>query len=188
MINDELYSIGQVCELLSIENFNLRYIEKTIGLKIKRNKTGERVYSPKDIETLKLIFELKDKGLNYKAIKKVLEHQEELATDDVEHEEEDALIIQDDKLQIFMSMIKNTIDESIQNKVNTKLEGITNSIDLLVKQNQELKQALEHEQEKHFIELDRKLTKLREDHQDHHERLRKEQEEKNKSWVKRFFK
>lgn len=186
MINDEPYSIGQVCELLGIENFNLRYIEKTIGLKIKRNKTGERVYSQKDIETLKLIFELKDKGLNYKAIKNVLNHQEEVAADNVEGN--DGLIIQDDKLKTFMSMIKNTIDESIENKVSIKLEGITNSIDLLVKQNQELKKNLEHEQEKHFTELDRKLTKLRADHKEHHEQLRKEQEEKNKSWVKRFFK
>lgn len=183
IINDELYSIGQICELLEIENFNLRYIEKTIGLNIKRNTVGERIYSPKDIETLKFIFELKDKGLNYKAIKKVLRHQEEVVVDSVAHEAEEGLIIPDDKLQKFMSMIKNTIDESIENKVNSKLEGITNSIEILVKQNKELKQDLEHEQKKHFIELDKKLTKLR----DSQDNLKKYHEEKNKSWFKNFF-
>ena len=161
IIDDELYSIGQICELLGIENFNLRYIEKTVGLKIKRNNAGERTYSSKDIETLKFIFELKDKGLNYKAIKKVMEQQEEIVVDSVEHEDKEGLIIPDEKLQKFMSMIKDTIDESIENRVNSKLEGITNSIETLVKQNKELKQDLEHEQEKHFIELDRKLTKLK---------------------------
>jgi len=72
IINDELYSINQICELLGIEDFNLRYIEKTVGLNIKRNNASEKTYSPKDIETLKFIFELNDKGLDYKTIKKVL--------------------------------------------------------------------------------------------------------------------
>ncbi|MCB2343377.1 MerR family transcriptional regulator [Clostridium estertheticum] len=188
IINDELYSIGQICELLVIENFNLRYIEKTVGLDIKRNNAGERMYSSKDIETFKFIFELKDKGLNYKAIKKVLEHQEEIVVDSVDNEVEEGLIIPEEKLQKFMSMIKNTIDESIENRVNSKLEGITNSIEILVKQNKELKQELEHEQEKHFMELDRKLTKLREDQQENEKKSIKYQEEKNKSWFKKFFK
>lgn len=188
IINDELFSIGQICELLEIENFNLRYIEKTVGLNIKRNNVGERIYSPKDIETFKFIFELKNKGLNYKAIKKVLEHQEEVVVDSVDHEVEEGLIIPDEKLQKFMSMIKNTIDESIENKVNSKLEGITNSIEALVKQNKELKQDLEHEQEKHFIELDRKLTKLRDDQQEIQNKSIKYQEDKNNSWFKKFFK
>lgn len=72
IINDELYSTNQICELLGIEDFNLRYIEKTVGLNIKRNNASEKIYSPKDIETLKFIFELNDKGLDYKTIKKVL--------------------------------------------------------------------------------------------------------------------
>lgn len=188
IINDELYSIGQICELLGIENFNLRYIEKTVGLDIKRNNAGERMYSSKDIETFKFIFELKDKGLNYKAIKKVLEHQEEIVVDSVDNEAEEGLIIPEEKLQKFMSMIKNIIDESIENRVNSKLEGITNSIETLVKQNKELKQELEHEQEKHFMELDRKLTKLREDQQENEKKSIKYQEEKNKSWFKKIFK
>ncbi|MBC8061337.1 MAG: MerR family transcriptional regulator [Clostridiaceae bacterium] len=187
LIKEVPYSIGQVCELLSIENFNLRYIEKTIGLEIKRNNAGERIYSQTDLETIKLIFELKDQGLNYKAIKRVLEHQSEIAADTEHHEEGEGLIIQEEKLQTFMSLIKNTIDESIENKVNSKLEEITNSLETLVKQNQELKKALDHEQERHFIELDKKLTKWREDQQEKQERFRKEQEEKSIPWFKKVF-
>jgi len=47
---------------------------------------------------------------------------------------------------------------------------------------------LEHEQEKHFIELDRKLTKMRDDQQKNEEKLMKHQEEKNKSWLRKVFK
>ena len=186
IINDE-YSIGKMCNLLEIENFNLRYIEKTVGLKIKRNNAGERTYSSKDIELFKFIFELKDKGLNYKAIKKVLEQQEEIVVDNVD-EDNEGLIIPDEKLQKFMSLIKDTIDKSIENRVNSKLEGITNSIETLINQNKELKQDLEHEQEKHFIELDRKLIKLRDDQQANEKKSIEYQEEKNKSWFKKIFK
>jgi len=177
IINDEIYSIGKVCELLNIEIFNLRYIEKTTGLEIKRNNAGERIYSQTDLETLKFIIKLKSQGLNYKAIKKVLEHKEKIVTDSIENEDGESLIIQNGKSQKFMSMIKDTIDKSIESKVNSKLERITSSIETLVKQNQELKQSLEIEQEKHFNELDRKLTKWREN-----------QEEKNKPWFKKIFK
>mgnify|MGYP001563817142 CR=1 FL=1 len=72
IIDDETYSMDQVCQLLKTENFNLRYIEKTVGLNIKRNNDREKMYSQNDIETLRLIFELNDKGLDYKATKKVL--------------------------------------------------------------------------------------------------------------------
>jgi DNA-binding transcriptional MerR regulator len=72
LVNDELYSIDQICELFEIENFNLRYIEKTVGLNIKRNNDRKKIYSQKNIKTLKSIFELNDKGLDYKEIKRVL--------------------------------------------------------------------------------------------------------------------
>lgn len=46
----------------------------------------------------------------------------------------------------------------------------------------------EHEQEKHFIELDRKLTKLRDEQQENQEKSIKYQKEKNKSWFRKIFK
>ena len=72
IVNDKLYSIDQICALFKIENFNLRYIEKTVGLNIKRNNDSEKIYSQNNIKTLKFIFELNDKGLDYKEIKRVL--------------------------------------------------------------------------------------------------------------------
>jgi MerR family transcriptional regulator, aldehyde-responsive regulator len=174
--DNKTHSIGQICELLNVEDFNLRYIEKAVNLEIKRNELGERVYSERDVETLRMILELKDQGLNYKAIKKVLEHQQESAVEKEEDNQEEGLIINEDKLSQFMIMIKNTIDESIENKVNSRLESITNKLDNLEKQNEELKEALVNEREKHFVEIDKKLIKWRED-----------QEEKNKPWFKKIF-
>ena len=42
MVTDELYSIDQICDLFEIENFNLRYTEKTVGLNIKRNNDRKK--------------------------------------------------------------------------------------------------------------------------------------------------
>ncbi|MBU3186894.1 MerR family transcriptional regulator [Clostridium estertheticum] len=72
IVNDKLYSIDQICELFKIENFNLSYIEKTVGLNIKRNNDSEKIYNQNNIKTLKLIFELNDIGLDYKEVKRVL--------------------------------------------------------------------------------------------------------------------
>ena len=181
------YSIGQVCELLKVEDFNLRYIEKALNLSIKRNEVGERVYNERDVENLKIIFELKEQGLNYKAIRKVLEHQEEIAaTQEVQSEE--GLAIKNENFDQFMTFFKSTIDESIEEKLNPKFEAISDYLDNLVKQNEELKIALEKEQERHFIELDRKLTKWREIQQEKQDKLKKEKEQKkNKFWFKRIL-
>lgn len=181
------YLIGQVCEILNVENFNLRYIEKVLDLSIKRNEAGERIYSNNDVEIFKMIFELKQQGLNYKAIKKVLEHQGELAF--CKEEREEKVIIRNDNIDYLMCFFKEAIDESIEEKVNSKLEIIINNLFSILKQNEELKIALKKEQERHFIELDRKLIKCREMQQERQDKLRKELEnKKKKSWFKKIDK
>ncbi|MBU3173399.1 helix-turn-helix domain-containing protein [Clostridium estertheticum] len=187
MIVDEFYTIGQVYELTGIEISQLRYIEKMVGLQIKRNVAGERIYTQANLETFKFISELKDKGLNYKAIKNVLEHKGEILSDDEKKKATESLIIPDAKLQKFMEMIKTTIDKSIDAKVSLKIESIVNSVDILVKQNQSLKEELEHEHEKHFIELDKKLTNLRNVQIENQNLIIKKQQEKPKTWYKRIF-
>ena len=71
------YKISDVAEILSIEQHTLRYLENSLGLRIKRNDRGDRLYSEADLDTLKLIIKLKEKGLNTTAIKMALENSEE---------------------------------------------------------------------------------------------------------------
>lgn len=69
------YKIGEVSEMLGIEPYTLRYLESTLKLKIKRDERGERLYSESDLDTLRLILQLKnEKGLNTTAIKLALEN------------------------------------------------------------------------------------------------------------------
>ncbi len=78
----EIYlKIGEVAEILGLEPYTLRYLESTLKLKIKRDERGERLYSEADLDTLRLILQLKnEKGLNSTAIKLALENMNEVGS------------------------------------------------------------------------------------------------------------
>lgn len=174
---EKTYTIGEACELLNCEVHNLRYIEKAVGLEIQRNEFQERIYTHEDLVTLKSVFELKDQGLNYKAIKKVLEQQgEEVAVTNTESIGND-LIMQPDNIEKFMSFLANSVEQGVENKVTPMLNGIIDRMESLEKQNQELRDALEQAQQKYYKELYAKLTKLEE----------AQEVEKNQPWFKRIF-
>jgi len=72
------YKIGEVSEMLNLEPYTLRYLESSLKLKIKRDERGERLYTDSDLDTLRLILQLKnEKGLNTTAIKLALENLNE---------------------------------------------------------------------------------------------------------------
>lgn len=53
------YSIGEVAEHLGVKPSLLRFWEEQFPqLKIKKNRKGNRLYTPKDIEELELIYHL----------------------------------------------------------------------------------------------------------------------------------
>jgi DNA-binding transcriptional MerR regulator len=76
-LEERFYKIGEVAEMLEIEQHTLRYLENSLKLKIKRSERGDRLYTDSDLDTLRLILQLKNKGLNTTAIKLALENTEE---------------------------------------------------------------------------------------------------------------
>lgn len=74
---ERFYKIGEVAELLNIEQHTLRYLENSLKIKIKRDERGDRMYSEADLDTLRLVLQLKEKGLNTTAIKMALETAQE---------------------------------------------------------------------------------------------------------------
>ncbi len=74
---ERFYKIGEVAEMLGIEQHTLRYLETTLKIRIKRDERGDRMYSEADLETLRLVLQLKEKGLNTTAIKLALETAQE---------------------------------------------------------------------------------------------------------------
>lgn len=64
-ISKRYYTMGEVTEMFQVNASQIRFYEKEFSdiLRLKKNKKGNRLFTPKDIETLKIIFNLvKDKG------------------------------------------------------------------------------------------------------------------------------
>lgn len=68
------YSMGEVSELFDVNQSLIRHWEKQFDvLRPKRNKKGNRLFSPQDVEYLKLIYHLvKERGMTLEGARKAL--------------------------------------------------------------------------------------------------------------------
>ncbi|MBN2167085.1 MAG: MerR family transcriptional regulator [Marinilabiliaceae bacterium] len=74
------YSIGEVAEMFGVNTSLIRFWEKEFDvIKPHKNKKGNRLFTPKDVENFHLIYHLvKEKGLTLKgAAKKLKENKED---------------------------------------------------------------------------------------------------------------
>ncbi len=75
-ISKMYYSMGEVAQLFEVNQSLLRFYEKEFEvLQPKKNKKGNRYFTPEDIENLKIIFHLiKDKGYTIGGAKEYLKN------------------------------------------------------------------------------------------------------------------
>lgn len=83
------YSMGEVAEMFDVRQSLIRYWgEQFDALKPKRNKKGNRMFTPEDVETLKLIYHLvKERGMTLDGARRALKtrrHADESVPRDVE--------------------------------------------------------------------------------------------------------
>ena len=67
------YLIKEAAKLVDVEPHVLRYWEEELDMRIKRNDMGHRYYDEQDIRILKKIKELKDRGIQLKAIHELVQ-------------------------------------------------------------------------------------------------------------------
>ena len=82
------YSMGEVAEMFDVRQSLIRYWgEQFDALKPKRNKKGNRMFTPEDVETLKLIYHLvKERGMTLDGARRALKtrrHADESVPRDV---------------------------------------------------------------------------------------------------------
>lgn len=70
-----MYFISEAAKEVKVENHVLRYWEEELNLPVKRNEQGHRYYTKEDIERFIYIKQLKEEGLQLKAIRSILEKQ-----------------------------------------------------------------------------------------------------------------
>ena len=73
IVEEQRYLISDAARMVAVESHVLRYWEEELGLSIGRTELGHRYYTRENIETFRNIKELKEKGLQLKAIKVVLQ-------------------------------------------------------------------------------------------------------------------
>ena len=68
------YSMGEVAEMFDVNTSLIRHWESQFSiLRPKRNKKGNRLFSPEDVENLKMIYHLvKERGMTLEGAKKAL--------------------------------------------------------------------------------------------------------------------
>ena len=70
------YSMGEVAEMFDVNASLIRHWESFSVIRPKRNKKGNRLFSPQDVENLKLIYHLvKERGMTLEGAKKALKQK-----------------------------------------------------------------------------------------------------------------
>ena len=74
MADTLFYSMGEVAEMFDVNTSLIRHWESQFSiLRPKRNKKGNRLFSPEDVENLKMIYHLvKERGMTLEGAKKAL--------------------------------------------------------------------------------------------------------------------
>lgn len=76
-MKEEYYLIKEAASMVGVETHVLRYWEEELKMDIHRNEMGHRYYTQRDIEVLSKVRDLKEKGLQLKAIRNYLEMRRE---------------------------------------------------------------------------------------------------------------
>ena len=80
------YPIGEVAQMFDVSVSSIRYWEKEFDiLKPKKNKKGNRMFTKKDVENLRIIYHLtKERGFTLEGAKKKLRENKVDTIDNVE--------------------------------------------------------------------------------------------------------
>lgn len=98
---EKRYTVRQAVTMTGVKSYVLRYWEEELDLRIGRNELGHRYYTPFDIQLFLKINELKNRGLQLKAIRTLIPqearntHASDFAETDTEILEGEALEIED---------------------------------------------------------------------------------------------
>ena len=122
----DFLTVKDVAEKLETEPYVLRFYEKELNLTIKRNTKGHRVYTVEDVEMFRKILDMREQGLQLKAIESIMHDSNQEAKESYEQlssaqlptaaQNEGVTTIDigdpnNDKVKVFMGMITQAVME-----------------------------------------------------------------------------
>ena len=162
------YMISDEAKLVEVESHVLRYWEEELPLPIARNEMGHRYYTEDDIQLLKHIKKLKERGYQLKAIKMDISENGELIpreeTLPQELPREKAVVLNDnaEKMQQFQHVLSKALGQALrenQESLGRELGGRV--ADQVSKEINYQFRAQEERQEAYFRKLDERISNVK---------------------------
>ena len=162
------YMISDAAKLVEVESHELRYWEEELELPIARNEMGHRYYTEYDIQLLKHIKKLKERGYQLKAIKMDISENGELIpreeTLPQELPREKAVVLNDnaEKMQQFQHVLSKALGQALrenQESLGRELGGRV--ADQVSKEINYQFRAQEERQEAYFRKLDERIANVK---------------------------
>lgn len=167
MVEEKQYKISEMTKKVQVEAHVLRYWEEELQLPIKRNSLGHRYYTEEDVERFKQIKQLKEKGIQLKGIRSMLDLETEpgmmkLPVADFSQTNLSFESGKEEKAYRLQLLLKGLIKEAVQESNEQMAEDIKGSIIKemdyqfrIAAEEQEKQQAkYKKQQEEYFEKLD----------------------------------
>ena len=182
------YMISDASKMVEVESHVLRYWEEELELPIARNEMGHRYYTEDDIQLLKHIKKLKERGYQLKAIKMDISEngelipQEESLAPAVKQDKAEVLSHNAEKMQQFQSVLSKALGQALrenQEKLGKEL-GVCVADQVSKEINYQFR-AQEEQQEAYFRKLDERIQNVKK----RNAKVKKEKPEKKKKFTLR---
>jgi DNA-binding transcriptional MerR regulator len=167
----EQYLINEAAKEVHVETHVLRYWEEELNLPIGRNEQGHRIYTKGDIEKFIKIKNLKDQGLQLKAVRTMIEpdkaNSREIRIVPMKSQEEQSRRLQ----YLFQKLIRDAVASNNEEMINQLTKRISDNIkqdmakelDYQFRLSEERTEMREDERnEEHYRQLDLMLRKYSE--------------------------
>ncbi|MBQ6695115.1 MAG: MerR family transcriptional regulator [Lachnospiraceae bacterium] len=172
----EYLLISDAAKRVQVESHVLRYWEEELKLPIKRNEAGHRYYTDTDIERFVQIKNMKERGLQLKAIKMILKDgkldvlgtEEENTGMAIQAVEKEVIPAQEEtkeekaqRLQwLLKQLIKETLQENNQELCKDIREGVVKELDYQFRCQEERESEREKERTQRSEEYYKRMDEL----------------------------
>ncbi len=167
MVEEKQYKISEMAKLINVEAHVLRYWEEELQLPIKRNDLGHRYYTQDDVERFCKIKKLKEKGIQLRGIRSMLELPNEYPamklpsaeytprTLSFENEKEEKSY----RLQLLLKgLVKEAVQESNEQLAEDIKESVIKELDyqfrIAAQEQEQQHKEYQKQQEEYFKKLD----------------------------------
>jgi DNA-binding transcriptional MerR regulator len=160
--------ISDASRLVEVESHVLRYWEEELELPIARNEMGHRYYTEDDIQLLKHIKKLKERGYQLKAIKMDISEngelipREEVQLQELPREKTEVINSNAEKMKQFQSILSKALGQALRENQETLSKELGGKVaDQVTKEINYQFRAQEEAQEAYFRKLDERIQTVK---------------------------